>query len=306
MKINGETIKKIRIEMNMSREEMAAQLYISVRQIARIESGEINRLFEMIDLPADEESIAMNKVTHVSLLKEIEFSNVTFSYGDNPVLKDVSLTIKAGQRVALVGKSGSGKSTILALLLGLFSPQNGNICINGYSPQNLDRTTWLSYFAYVPQDYPLLDMTIRENIELGRNEIAFDENALSDAINTAMVSQIIEELPEGLDSTVGEGGNRLSGGQRQRVNIARALYRDAPIVLLDEANSAIDHTNVNHLEQGLANSFMNKTSITVTHRLENMSVYDIIFMIDNGTIIEQGTHDELLQNNGAYAKMVSG
>ncbi len=268
----------------------------------------LRRIFEVLDIPEEPRKCitALGRPSEKlsESVPEIFFSNVTFGYKDKPVLKDISFKILKGQRVALVGVSGGGKSTVFSMLLGLYKAEQGEILVRGHLLcSDTDLTDWRKQFAYVPQDYLLLDMSVRDNIAMGFPDKEADEGALLRAMDAARASQFVQELPGGMEYSVGEGGRRLSGGQRQRVCIARAILRDAPILLLDEATSAIDNHNEQELERELMMLGENRTCITVTHRLTNMEGYDRIFVLNEGRIVEAGTHHELMERGEEYTSL---
>ncbi len=233
----------------------------------------------------------------------IEYSNVNFHYPtreDIEVMKGISFKIKAGQKVALVGPSGSGKSTIVQLLLRFYNIQTGEIKVDGKNILDYNISAFRKNFAIVPQEVILFGGTIRENIAYG-NPLASDEQII-EAARKSNSWEFIQTFPEALDTVVGERGIKLSGGQRQRIAIARAILKDPSILLLDEATSALDAESEKVVQDALNNLMEGRTSIIIAHRLATIREVDCIYVIDNGKIIEQGTHDELSAiENGAYA-----
>jgi ABC-type multidrug transport system fused ATPase/permease subunit len=233
----------------------------------------------------------------------IEYSNVNFHYPtreDIEVMKGISFKIKAGQKVALVGPSGSGKSTIVQLLLRFYNIQSGDIKVDGKSIFDYNISAFRRNFAIVPQEVILFGGTIRENIAYG-NPDASDEQII-EAAKKSNSWEFIKTFPEALDTVVGERGIKLSGGQRQRIAIARAILKDPSILLLDEATSALDAESEKVVQDALNNLMEGRTSIIIAHRLATVREVDCIFVIDNGKIIEQGTHEELSAiENGAYS-----
>jgi ATP-binding cassette subfamily C protein len=238
--------------------------------------------------------------------ESVQFENVTFGYGDGPhILHDISLRIDAGQSVAFVGGSGAGKSTMVKLLLGLLLPSEGRILMGSVDTRN-HLQAWRGLFGYVPQSVRLLDETIRNNVAFGIPATEQDEGQLWKVIETARIASFVRTLPEGLDSTVGEFGDRISGGQRQRVGIARALYTDPKIVVFDEATSALDsetEQQINEALQDLRTSGF--TTVIVAHRLSTVRRCDRIFVMDEGTLVAQGTYDELLRDSPEFQQLVS-
>ena len=232
----------------------------------------------------------------------IIFENISFSYLENvPLIDNISLTIKKGQTVALVGHSGAGKTTILNLICRFFDPASGAITLDGTDIRKITMSSLRSNLALVSQDVTLFNDTIKENIAYGTNESALPE--IRKAAKYAAAHDFIIELPNGYDTMIGENGVKLSGGQRQRIAIARAMLKNAPILLLDEATSSLDSKSERAVQEALSNLMQNRTTIVVAHRLSTIQSADLIHVIDEGRIAESGNHDELLQLNGAYAKL---
>ena len=229
----------------------------------------------------------------------VQFSDVVFAHGDQPVLRGLSFTAEAGRTTALVGASGAGKSTVFHLLTGLLDPQAGRIAIGGADTAQMALADQRRLFATVTQDSALFDETLRENITLGRGDIAAD--ALHRALNAAHVADFLPALAQGIDTPVGPRGSGLSGGQRQRVAIARALVQDAPILLLDEATSALDAGSEAAVAEALALGSTGRTTLVIAHRLATVRGADKIIVLDLGRVVEQGTHDTLLALDGLYA-----
>ena len=234
----------------------------------------------------------------------IEFRDVTFSYerGAAPVLRNVDLQIEPGQTVALVGKSGSGKSTLASLLPRFYEPQSGEIRLDG---ERLDRYTLATLrrqIALVTQQVTLFNDTLERNIAYGDLVNASPEK-LRDAVERAHADVFVDEMPEGIDTIVGDDGVLLSGGQRQRVAIARAILKDAPVLILDEATSALDTTSERHIQAALEEVMRGRTTLVIAHRLSTIEKADVILVMDRGRIVESGRHEELLQRGGAYAEL---
>lgn len=236
---------------------------------------------------------------------EIEFEDISFRYADSSehdeVFRDFSLNIPAGQHVGLVGGSGSGKTTLTSLLLRLSNLQEGRILIDGQDIAHVSQMSLRQQIAYVPQEPLLFHRSIRENIAYGKPGATEDE-ILQVAIR-ANALEFIERLSNGLDTQTGERGVKLSGGQRQRVAIARALLVDAPILMLDEATSALDSENEKLIQGALRNLMEGRTSIVVAHRLSTVASLDRIVVLEDGQIIEDGSHDELIEAGGRYAQL---
>lgn len=231
----------------------------------------------------------------------IKFDNVTFGYDDEDVLKNVTFTVKSGSKTALVGSSGSGKSTVLKLAAGFYKASSGNIFLGGTDISNVDDESLLKYYSVVFQDVLLFDGTIMDNIRLG-NKNATDDEVIK-AAKLANCDSFVSNLPNGYMTTIGENGKLLSGGEKQRISIARAIIKDAPIVLLDEVTSALDIQNENLIQKAVSHITKNKTVIVIAHKLNTIKDCDNILVFDKGKIVEQGTHEELLKQNGHYKKL---
>ncbi|MDB6029266.1 MAG: lipid exporter, fused ATPase and inner rane subunit MsbA [Verrucomicrobiales bacterium] len=229
---------------------------------------------------------------------EIHFDNVTFSYGDKPVLKDIQLKVKPGQLVAFVGRSGSGKTTLTHLLLRFYDPQSGSIRIGGTDLREVFSKDLRDQIAIVTQETILFNDTIARNIELGRPGATRDE--IIAAAKHAYAHDFIMEKPLGYDNPVGEKGGNLSGGQRQRITIARAILRNAPILILDEATNALDPESERAVQAALDGLMQGRTTFCVAHRLSTIVNADLIVVMQEGTIVETGTHHELLKKQGTY------
>lgn len=235
----------------------------------------------------------------------IDFVSATYRYSDGvvDVLKSVDLHIPAGQKVGMVGHSGAGKSTIVQLLLRFNDVTGGAISIDGHDLRDITQASLRQNIAYVPQEPLLFHRSLRENIAYGKPDASDTE--IIQATKQANAWEFIEALPDGLDTTVGERGIKLSGGQRQRVAIARALLKDAPILVLDEATSALDSESEKLIQDSLAELMKGRTSIVIAHRLSTIAKLDRIVVLDNGKVIEDGSHTELLAKKGLYAKLWS-
>ncbi len=260
-----------------------------------------SRLYKLLD----EKSQIIDKPNAINLENikgDIEFSQVDFSYieGKN-ALSSVSFKIPAGQRIALVGHSGGGKSTIMNMILRFYDPQNGEIKLDGHDIRNLSVKSLRSSMSVVNQEVMLFDDTVMENIRYGKEDAT--EEQIIRAAKLAEADEFICELPEKYHSQVGQNGIRLSGGQRQRIAIARAILYDAPILLLDEATSALDPISEKLIKDALAKLMKNRTSVVIAHRLSTVIHCDKIIVISNGRVVEEGKHQELLDKNGLYANL---
>lgn len=232
----------------------------------------------------------------------IEIRDGTFGYNDRErIIEGLNLTVREGQVVALVGPSGSGKSTILKLLIGLYPLQGGEIWIEGRRLADIALAEQRRKMAYVSQDVYLFEGTIAENIRYGKADATFEE--IVEAARFAQAHDFITKLPDGYDTMVGERGARLSGGQKQRIAIARALLKNAPILLLDEATSALDSESEHAVQQGLERLMKGKTTIAVAHRLSTIRQADVIYVIENGRVVEQGTYGPLLAAGGRFSRL---
>lgn len=231
----------------------------------------------------------------------VELRDVSFGYDETLVLRDLSLVAEAGQTTAIVGPSGAGKTTIFTLLTRLADATSGQVLIGGQDVRHFDLAGLRRLFSVVSQDSALFDETIRDNVTLGAGEVS--EDALQAALQDAHVADFLPNLPQGLDSLAGPRGSSLSGGQRQRVAIARALLRNAPILLLDEATSALDAKSEALVQDALDRLAQGRTTLVIAHRLSTVRRADKIVVMDRGRVIEQGTHDALLAQGGAYARL---
>jgi subfamily B ATP-binding cassette protein MsbA len=233
----------------------------------------------------------------------ISIQNINFKYEEETVLKDFSLQIKKGQTVALVGQSGSGKSTIANLLTRFYDVNDGTISIDGINIKDMNLQSLRSLMGLVTQDSILFNDTIKANISLGKLDATDDE--IIEALKIANAYEFVKELPLGIYTNIGDSGNKLSGGQKQRLSIARAVLKNPPIMILDEATSALDTESEKFVQIALENMMQNRTSIVIAHRLSTIQKADIIVVMQRGKIVEQGTHDELIAHNGTYNKLVT-
>jgi len=234
---------------------------------------------------------------------EISIKNINFKYEDEYVLKDFSLQVKKGQTVALVGQSGSGKSTIANLLTRFYDVNEGKIEIDSVAIKDMNLQSLRGLMGLVTQDSILFNDTIKANISLGKLDATDDE--IIEALKIANAYEFVKDLPNGIYTNIGDSGNKLSGGQKQRLSIARAVLKNPPIMILDEATSALDTESEKFVQVALENMMQNRTSIVIAHRLSTIQKADKIVVLQKGKIVEQGTHDELIDLNGTYNKLVS-
>ncbi len=256
--------------------------------------GATDRILEILEKPSEINLDDAKKHKDFKIKGDIHFEDVEFAYpgrADVDVLKGINLHIKSGSKVALVGASGAGKSTILQLLLRYYSLKSGSIKIGTETIQSFNLTAYRQNFAVVPQEVLLFGGTIRENLLYGKPDATDAE--LIEAARLAKAWDFIESFPDKLETIVGERGIKLSGGQRQRIAIARAILRNPTILLLDEATSSLDAESEKMVQEGLNALMQGRTSIIIAHRLATIREVDCIYVIEGGRIVEQGTHDQL-------------
>ncbi len=288
---------------------LAPEFYLPLRTLgARFHSGAAgtaaaNRIFDILEYPIPQRAAGRAKPTFRPPV--IRFQEVHYWYeeGGSPVVGDLSFSIQPEKTTALVGPSGSGKSTIASLLLGFISPSKGKIWIDDLLLDDLDPTKWRSMIAWVPQSPYLFNGTILENILLARPEASMHE--VQEAASLAHVDEFIHKLPKSYETWIGERGIRLSSGQGQRIALARAFLKDAPILILDEGTADLDPEIETHIQGAITNLKKNRTTLMIAHRLGTVMDADQILVIKDGHIIETGNHDELLKEEGLYARMIT-
>jgi ATP-binding cassette subfamily B protein len=244
-------------------------------------------------------------ITLPAVKGEITFENVNFSYRDgSSVLQDFNLKIRSGERIALIGKSGSGKSTVIKLIGRFYDPQSGDIFLDGINIRKLLFAQLRGALGFVFQETYLFGTTIRENIRFGNPQA--NEQQIIEAAKAAYAHEFIMEFPNGYDTLIGERGIKLSGGQKQRIAVARMLLKDPSIIILDEATSALDNISEREVQQALETLLKGRTTITVAHRLSTVQNYDIIAVLDEGKLVEMGRYEQLMKQHGYLYKMVEG
>jgi len=258
-------------------------------------------VLEVIDTPSLLEDTA-DAITKADFTQQIQVDNVSFKYEDDYVLKNFSITVPKGKTVALVGQSGSGKSTIANLITRFYDVNEGQITIDGENIKNLTKHSLRNLLGLVTQDSILFNETIKNNILIGKQD-ATDEEIIN-ALKIANAWEFVKDLPKGINTNIGDSGGKLSGGQKQRLSIARAVLKNPPIMILDEATSALDTESERLVQVALENMMKNRTSIVIAHRLSTIQNADEIIVMQKGQIVEQGTHSQLLSKNGVYKKLV--
>jgi subfamily B ATP-binding cassette protein MsbA len=261
--------------------------------------GSAQRLFEILDEPVPSTGSREAK----PLRAEIRFREVSFSYpGNRQALRDISFSIPAGKRIALVGESGAGKSTLFSLLLGFAAPDKGSITWDGEELSVYRVSSLRSQIAWVPQEPVLFSKSVRFNLLLGRPKASEDE--LWEALRRAHAFDFVRALPRGLEEPVGERGSMLSGGQRQRLAIARAFLRRPSVLLMDEPTSSLDAASEHEVQAGLSELMEGRTTIVIAHRLSTVRDADWIYVLHSGSVLEQGTHHDLVARQGQYVHLL--
>ncbi|HEY0111345.1 MAG TPA: ATP-binding cassette domain-containing protein, partial [Fibrella sp.] len=268
--------------------------------------GASERIMDLLNEAPEVDIVSPATTLAAPIAGDVSFENVRFTYPSRPdidVLKGISLRVNAGQKIALVGQSGAGKSTIAQLLMRYYPLISGQIAVDGRSITEYDVTNLRQHIAIVPQEVMLFGGTIEENIRYGKPEATASE--ITEAARRANALGFIESFPEGLKTLVGERGVKLSGGQRQRIAIARAILKDPAILILDEATSSLDAESERLVQEALDELMQNRTTLIIAHRLATIRKVDQIYVIRDGMIAEQGTHDELAAlDEGLYANLV--
>lgn len=284
----------------------AGTTYTHVKRLSRaynvlMESlGALDRIEELLSEIPDVGTKAGGRVLE-SVKGDVEFENVDFAYGTEPVLRNVSFSVRAGETVALVGPSGGGKSTTLDILARFYDPNRGRVLIDGLDLCDLDLHSYLRHLAIVSQQPFLFNTTVLENIRFGRPDATMDE--VVEAAKSAQIHDFLASQPEGYDSVAGERGCNLSGGQMQRITIARAILRDPEILILDEATASLDSEVELEVQKALENLMKGRTSFVIAHRLSTVVTADQILVLDKGQIVERGKHADLIKQAGLYARL---
>ena len=266
-------------------------------------------IFQLIDQPIEEEKAQTSNLKRLDKAKgEITFEDLSFSYnqeeGRKDALRNINLKVKPGEVIAFVGPSGGGKSTLVNLLPRFYQPKSGRIVLDQIPIEEIVLTDLRKQIAFVSQDVILFNDTIAANVAYGSSTgDAIDRGRVIEALEAANLSNLLSELPDGIDTQIGDNGNRLSGGQRQRLAIARAIYKDAPILILDEATSALDSESERQVQEALDRLMAGRTTLVIAHRLSTIEHADNIAVLDHGEIVEYGPHRELITKNGLYASL---
>ncbi|MCH8927630.1 MAG: ABC transporter ATP-binding protein [Candidatus Marinimicrobia bacterium] len=270
--------------------------YIRIQE--GLSAGE--RLFEIIDIVPKIVN-PPNPIGITGIEQSIDFKSVNFNYGDGAILKDINISIKSGEILAIVGPSGAGKSTFANLIPRFYDTTSGEITIDGINLKDINLEDLRKLTGYVTQEVILFNDTVRNNIAYGREDKS--KEAIIQAAKTANAHDFITNLPDGYSTFLGDRGTRLSGGQQQRVAIARAILNDPPILIFDEATSSLDLESEMKVQQAIENLMANRTVIMIAHRLSTVKKADKIIVLDNGSLVQEGTHKELIEEDGLYAKL---
>lgn len=268
--------------------------------------GGKDSLKDLINFLYIENLLVNNQEDEINFSESIELKNLSLKYDDSEdlILKNINLFIKQNQKVALVGSTGSGKTSLINIIMGLLEPEKGSIMIDGKDLNQQLISSWQKKIAHVPQNIFLIDGSFIENISLGFEKQTLNQSWLRETLEVVQLSDYIDSLPEGLNTLVGERGAKISGGQMQRIGLARALYRNPEVLILDEATSALDANTEEKIMKSLI-SRENLTIILITHHMKNVKNYENIFLIENGTISDSGSYKDLIENNSNFKQLIS-
>lgn len=288
------------------RVETSASELTEVTQMLALAKIWVSRTMSILKIePKIESATLLNEqLDYPPNWKQLKLQNVSFAYKKQSILKDVSLTIHRGEKVGIVGLSGAGKSTLFKLLLDLYEEYDGTISLDNYSLKDIRRQSYIDHVSVVLQDTELFDMSLRTNIEIARTKPdKATDNLLQNAIKHSHLGEVVANLPNGVETIVGEKGFKLSGGQRQRLGIARALYREPDILLLDEATSHLDAHSEKEIQKAIEENIGKFTTIVIAHRLSTLKAMDKIVVLEKGRVVEMGSFDELLKRGKQFASM---
>jgi subfamily B ATP-binding cassette protein MsbA len=274
----------------------------SVNNIVQQGLAASERVFELLDI-SPEIADAPDALELPRSSGDIRFDKVSFRYGEDWVLKDVDLKIDPGTKLAIVGTSGGGKTTLVNLIPRFYDATEGSVLIDGYDVRNVTQKSLRRQISIVSQEVVLFNDTIRNNICYGMPDVS--DQDLQRVLDAAYVHDFVAAMPEGIDTMIGERGSRLSGGQRQRLSIARAILKDSPILILDEATSSLDMESEHFVQKALENLVKGRTTLVIAHRISTVTDADLIIVISDGRIVESGRHDQLLAAKGEYSRLYS-
>jgi ATP-binding cassette subfamily B protein len=264
----------------------------------------INSLAEILESPDIERNEGKQKVENLN--GHFKFQNLHFSYNnDKEAINNINLEVKPGESIAIIGESGSGKSTLINLIIGFRRPTKGEILIDGKNAEDLDLRSYRKFLSVVPQDIVLFSGSLRENILYGIENNNVSEEKLLEIVRMSKLDEVVKQLPDGLETSIGEHGDKLSGGQKQRIAIARALIRDPRVIIFDEATSSLDIESESFIQESISELIKGRTTFIVAHRLSTIRKADRIVVLQKGEIAEIGSHQELLAKKGIYARMIN-